>query len=101
MYICADIGGTSARLQLYDAAGINNRGDPIFKKTYQTESISSFLTLFRTFLDDSDQVNKVDLIVCGIPGDVIANRVGMSFVVYMYTVYRADEYCTLGNSRWK
>lgn len=77
MYICADIGGTNARLELYTDSGLRSRS-PLYRKTYNTELLPSFLGLFKMFLKDSACSEVVDIVVCGIPGDVSNNQVGMS-----------------------
>ena len=75
MIITGDIGGTNARLELHSRNGISSKGDPVFKRTYQTEDVPSFIGLITQFILDARCLDKVEIVVCGIPGDVIKNQV--------------------------
>ena len=77
MHITADIGGTSARLQLASDDSLMNRVEAEYKKTYDTCGIASIVSLFKQFIAESGYQGHISLIVCGIPGDVINNCVGM------------------------
>lgn len=79
MYIVADIGGTNARMELHQRLKGDSRGviEPSFRKVYDTADIPSICALIRTFVIDSGLESPVKLIVCGIPGDVNDNTVGM------------------------
>ena len=89
MYICADIGGTSARLELFSSEALLKRGLPLFKKTYDTERVPSFIDLFRSFLEEANYAGPIHSIVCGIPGDVIRNRVSMQTVSFSFRLIEA------------
>jgi glucokinase len=79
MYIVADIGGTNARMELYHRIKGNSSGfiEPSFRKVYDTADIPSISALIRTFVIESGLESPVKLLVCGIPGDVENNTVGM------------------------
>jgi glucokinase len=75
MIIIADIGGTSARLVMLS---ISNHGfKEVFRRTYITSECDSVVSLFSEFTKQSNQAGKIRGVVCGIPGDVKENRVGM------------------------
>jgi len=76
MIITADIGGTNARMELHSLDGLKARVGPVFKKTYATQTVETFVTLILRFVSDSGhQVSQVSAAICGIPGDVVDNRV--------------------------
>ena len=85
MFICADIGGTSARLQVFSEIGLHTRSNPLYGKTYSTGSVVSFVDLFAGFVSEAGCGSHFKTIVCGIPGDVIDNRVGMFVYFFIST----------------
>ncbi len=86
MIITGDIGGTNARLELHSVQGLVSRSPPVFKKTYPTDTVPSFVGLITLFMSDSAMQAKADLVVCGIPGDVINNKVDAMNISHWGTV---------------
>lgn len=86
MIITGDIGGTNARLELHSLQGLVTRSCPIYKKTYPTDRVPSFSALILQFMNDSGSQGKVDVVVCGIPGDVVDNRVDAINIAHWGTI---------------
>ena len=86
MIITGDIGGTNARLELHTLQGLVARTSPVFKRTYPTDTVASFAALINRFMTDSACQEKVELVVCGIPGDVLHNKVDAINIAHWGTI---------------
>jgi glucokinase len=96
MIITGDIGGTNARLELHSSDGLNSKSPPVYRRTYPTGNVSSFIGLITQFIADSGCLEKVKIVVCGIPGDVVNNEVDAINIPHWGTIDGNAASSTLG-----
>lgn len=90
MILASDIGGTNARLALFD---IEKIGEPIIEKSYPTKNFSSFIELISAFQTDfSSPIHAAGIAVAG---PVIEGRVQITNLPWIIDEEKIGDY--LGN----
>ena len=84
MLLVCDIGGTNIRIRVID---ILSSGIRSFQtEVYKTADSTSLEAALIKFVSEHELGGKIDRIICGIPGDVVNNKVDAIFLQHWGTV---------------